>query len=92
MQQQEQLTNALRVCPVVIPCFNEEESLGELHRRVTAVCARVLGDAYEILLVDDGSIDLQWADDRRPRRGGPAGWSAYACPGIMAINWPYPLA
>ena len=45
---------------VVIPCFNEEESLGELHRRVTAVCARVLGDAYEILLVDDGSIDRTW--------------------------------
>ena len=45
---------------VVIPCFNEEESLGELHRRVTAVCVKVAGDAYELVLVDDGSIDRTW--------------------------------
>jgi polyisoprenyl-phosphate glycosyltransferase len=42
---------------VIVPCFNEEESLGELHRRVTAVCVKVAGNAYELVLVDDGSID-----------------------------------
>ena len=45
---------------VVIPCFNEEESLGELHRRVSAVCAAVAGDGYELVLVDDGSTDRTW--------------------------------
>ncbi|MGP3590622.1 undecaprenyl-phosphate 4-deoxy-4-formamido-L-arabinose transferase [Vagococcus sp. WN89Y] len=41
---------------VVIPVFNEEESLPELLRRTTASCDS-LGIAYEILLVDDGSSD-----------------------------------
>lgn len=42
---------------VVVPCFNEEGNLLELHRRVTAACARVVGDDYEVILVDDGSTD-----------------------------------
>jgi len=41
---------------VVIPVFNEEESLPELLRRTTASCD-ALGLEYEILLVDDGSSD-----------------------------------
>lgn len=47
---------------VVIPCFNEEPGLAELHRRVGAACA-ALADAvadYEIVLVDDGSTDGTW--------------------------------
>ncbi|MEM9145487.1 MAG: glycosyltransferase family 2 protein [Pseudomonadota bacterium] len=46
---------------VVVPCFNEEESLPGLHARLTAVC-RTLGLAYEIVLVDDGSRDGTWAE------------------------------
>jgi glycosyltransferase involved in cell wall biosynthesis len=42
---------------VVAPCFNEADGLAELHRRVSAACADVVGDAYEIVLVDDGSSD-----------------------------------
>ncbi len=42
---------------VVIPCFNEEEGIDELQRRVSAVCRDVAGDAYEIVLVNDGSTD-----------------------------------
>lgn len=41
---------------VVIPVYNEQESLLELIRRTTAAC-ETLGKAYEILLVDDGSSD-----------------------------------
>ena len=41
---------------VVIPVYNEEESLPELIRRTTDACARLPMD-YEILLVDDGSSD-----------------------------------
>ena len=40
---------------VVIPCYNEELGLIELHRRVTATC-KEWGD-YEIILVNDGSRD-----------------------------------
>lgn len=42
---------------VVSPCYNEEESLPELHRRLTEVCQATIGDNYEIVLVDDGSKD-----------------------------------
>jgi dolichol-phosphate mannosyltransferase len=42
---------------VVIPCYNEEGSLVELHRRVSAACRSMVGGSYEIVLVDDGSKD-----------------------------------
>lgn len=41
---------------VVIPVYNEQESLPELLRRTSDACA-LLGMDYEILLVDDGSSD-----------------------------------
>ncbi len=45
---------------VTIPCYNEEAGLGELHRRVTAACREVIGEDYEIILVNDGSRDGTW--------------------------------
>ncbi len=39
---------------VVVPVYNEEGSLGELHRRVSAVLES-LSMTYEVILVDDGS-------------------------------------
>ena len=44
---------------VVVPCYDEEDALPELHRRVTAVCAE-LGRSFELILVDDGSRDRTW--------------------------------
>jgi glycosyltransferase involved in cell wall biosynthesis len=41
---------------VVVPVFNEEEMLPELHRRI-ASCLDSLPGAYEIVFVDDGSSD-----------------------------------
>ncbi len=41
---------------VVIPVYNEQDSLPELLRRTDAACA-TLGRQYEILLIDDGSSD-----------------------------------
>lgn len=41
---------------VVIPVFNEQESLPTLIQRTVATC-ETLGKAYEIVLVDDGSND-----------------------------------
>jgi len=46
---------------VVIPCYNEEASLDELHRRVSASCRGAVGDDYELVLVNDGSSDRTWA-------------------------------
>ena len=42
---------------VVIPVYNEEETLRELHRRLTAA----LPPDREIVLIDDGSTDGSWA-------------------------------
>jgi glycosyltransferase involved in cell wall biosynthesis len=41
---------------VVIPVFNEEGSVGELARRLTAVLAG-MGTTWEVIFVDDGSRD-----------------------------------
>jgi dolichol-phosphate mannosyltransferase len=46
---------------VVTPCFNEAEGIPELHRRLTEACQQVVGDDYEIVLVNDGSRDTSWA-------------------------------
>ncbi|HEX8322681.1 MAG TPA: glycosyltransferase family 2 protein [Tepidisphaeraceae bacterium] len=48
-----------RALSVVVPCFNESESLHETYRRLTAACVAT-GWPYELLLVDDGSTDATW--------------------------------
>jgi glycosyltransferase involved in cell wall biosynthesis len=45
---------------VVIPFFNEEENVEEMHRRLRAVLDR-LGHTYEIIYVDDGSTDKTYS-------------------------------
>ncbi len=44
---------------MVIPSFNEEESLPELTAWIAQVMARE-GYSYEVLLIDDGSTDQSW--------------------------------
>lgn len=44
---------------IVIPLFNEEESLPELINWIDRVC-RKSGLSYEVVLVDDGSRDKSW--------------------------------
>jgi polyisoprenyl-phosphate glycosyltransferase len=45
---------------IVIPILDEEDTLGELHRRVAAVLDQLDGPG-EVVLVDDGSTDGSWA-------------------------------
>jgi polyisoprenyl-phosphate glycosyltransferase len=51
------VADALPELSVVSPCFNEEGSLAELYRRLSRESEAVVGDKYEIILVDDGSSD-----------------------------------
>lgn len=44
---------------IVVPVFNEQDSLQELLARIAEVAARE-NYAYEVLLVDDGSRDQSW--------------------------------
>ncbi len=54
--EQKNMDNSLTI---VIPVFNEEESLDKLHQELSAVAA---AESYEleILFVDDGSSDSSW--------------------------------
>ncbi len=44
---------------IVVPVYNEQDSLQELLRQLSAVTSQH-GYDYEVLLVDDGSRDLSW--------------------------------
>ncbi len=45
---------------LVIPLYNEAESLPELHSWIARVC-RAEGWRYEIVFIDDGSTDSSWS-------------------------------
>jgi dolichol-phosphate mannosyltransferase len=46
---------------IVVPCFNEEACLAELHQRLSGAAQSAVGEDYEIVLVNDGSRDDSWA-------------------------------
>jgi len=50
---------------IVVPCFNEEACLGELHQRLSAAARAAIGNDYELVLVNDGSRDGSWAAMQR---------------------------
>jgi glycosyltransferase involved in cell wall biosynthesis len=45
---------------IVVPCFNEEACLRELHARLGAAARIAVGEDYELVLVNDGSRDGSW--------------------------------
>ncbi len=52
---------------IVIPLYNEEESLKELHNRLKKVLDGMDND-YEIIFVDDGSTDTSWEKIKEIRK------------------------
>ena len=55
---------------VIIPLFNEEESVAELHDWIVRVVSHA-GYSYEIIFVDDGSKDQSWAVIERLASSNP---------------------
>jgi len=45
---------------IVVPCFNEEACLAELHLRLGAAARVAVRENYELVLVNDGSRDRSW--------------------------------
>ncbi|RLE03293.1 MAG: glycosyltransferase [Candidatus Aminicenantes bacterium] len=45
-----------KLLSIVVPVYNEEPSLKELHQEISSVC-QAMGRPYEIIYVDDGSTD-----------------------------------
>ncbi len=59
LKEEKNITNKpawLKKLSIVIPLYNEEENIEELHRRLTDVLPS-LGIDYELIYVDDGSTD-----------------------------------
>ena len=52
---------------VVVPIYNDEEVITELHRRLCPVMEQITKD-YEIILVNDGSRDHSWEKMLEVRR------------------------
>lgn len=64
------LENTLNIS-LVIPLYNEEESLGELHAWIRRV---MLANqfSYEVIFVDDGSVDASWDEIERLHKEDPS--------------------
>jgi len=62
---------------IVVPCFNEEACLAELHQRLASAARIAVGEDYELVLVNDGSRDASWALMQQ---------MAAADPHVVAVN------
>jgi dolichol-phosphate mannosyltransferase len=45
---------------LVLPTYNEAKNIAEIVRRLTTLLDEALGDAYELIVVDDDSPDRTW--------------------------------
>jgi glycosyltransferase involved in cell wall biosynthesis len=51
----------LKKLSVVIPCYNEEKNILELHKRVSNISKKCFSSDYELILINDGSTDSTWS-------------------------------
>jgi len=56
---------------IVVPCFNEEACLSELHQRLGAAARIAVGEDHELVLINDGSRDGSWPVMQRLAAGDP---------------------
>ena len=52
---------------VVVPIYNDQEVIAELHRRLRPVLEAIT-DRYELILIDDGSRDRSWEEMLKVRQ------------------------
>ncbi len=71
---------------IVVPVYNEAENLPELHRRVRDVMDS-LGEPWELVLVDDGSVDGSTEQIRHLAQSDP-----HVRPVIFARNFGHQIA
>lgn len=62
---------------IIAPCYNEEQSLPMFLARMTAAARLCVGEAFELILVNDGSRDRTWACIQA---------LAVAHPGVLGVN------
>lgn len=59
------------IISVVIPLYNEDESLRELAERLHATLQQMTGGGYEVIFIDDGSTDSSYEVLRELHRNNP---------------------
>jgi len=57
---------------IVAPCYNEEAGVAAFVGRMSAAARSVVGDSFELILVDDGSKDRTWSVIQGLRSDCPA--------------------
>lgn len=57
----EQMQNSRKLVSVVVPCYNEQESLPHLYEAVAGIMDSMSQYSWELLLVNDGSRDQTMA-------------------------------
>ena len=62
---------------IVVPCFNEQACIAEVHARWGAAARIAVGEDYELVLINDGSRDESWPVMRA---------IAAADPHVVAVN------
>ncbi len=45
---------------IVVPVYNEQDSLELLYEKISKVMAGRTGDSFEVIFIDDGSTDKSW--------------------------------
>ena len=62
MHSESEGQNEVPRLTIVVPAYNEQDTLAELYRRLKAASKAASGDSYEIVIVDDGSTDQTWSE------------------------------
>ena len=60
-----------RSISVIVPVYNSEQTLVALHKRLNSVCTKLAGE-FEIIFVNDGSIDNSWEEIKNLEEKNPS--------------------
>lgn len=63
---------------IIVPVYNEEESLIELEGKIAATVEKINEYDYEILFIDDGSIDKSWHIIQQLQKANPGHIRSYS--------------
>ena len=56
---------------IIVPVYNSEQTLVALHKRLNSVCTKLAGE-FEIIFVNDGSIDNSWEEIKNLEEKNPS--------------------
>lgn len=57
LSQNNEIQSQEKLISIIVPCFNEQDTIEIFHAQTTAVLQDIVGYDYEIIYIDDGSKD-----------------------------------